>query len=137
MVVHQHATAPIAGVFFGSSGGFDFTDAVHGTHAGSARHPSAACAVALVDHHGVVLRREPNLAAVAAALMFNHIASWERVSGDAGVAEAAGETHLLYEEYAGGGTVSTFSSGRLRFGRATDVPPQFPAAPRAREQGLD
>ena len=34
--------------------------------------------------------------------MFNHIASWERVSGDAGVAEAAGETHLLYEEYAGG-----------------------------------
>ena len=35
--------------------------------------------------------------------MFNHIASWERVSGDAGVAEAAGETHLLYEEYAGGG----------------------------------
>ena len=137
MVVYQHAAAPIAGVFFGGAGDFDFTVGVHSPHTESTRHPSAACAVALDDHHGVVLRREPNLAAVASALMFNHIASWERVSGDAGVAEAAGETHLLYEEYAGGGTVSTFSSGRLRFGRATDVPPQFPAAPCAREQGLD
>jgi len=45
--------------------------------------------------------------------MFNHIASWERVSGDAGVAEAAGETHLLYEEYAGEG-----NGVNLFFGKA-------------------
>ena len=72
MVVYQHAAAPIAGVFFGGAGDFDFTVGVHSSHTDSTRHPSAARAVALEDHHGIVLRRETNLAAVAASLMFYH-----------------------------------------------------------------
>ncbi|MDP7047721.1 MAG: hypothetical protein QGF14_11395 [SAR324 cluster bacterium] len=73
--MYWHPASPIAGVLFRISGYFDFTGAVHSPYGDGTRHPSAACAVALDDHHRIVLCRETNLTAMAASLMFYHDSS--------------------------------------------------------------
>jgi hypothetical protein len=75
IIVYWHPASPIATVFFCGTGDFDFTATVHCTHTKSTCHPPATRTVTLDNHHGIKLRREPNLTAVAASLMFYHDSS--------------------------------------------------------------